>query len=73
MIIQVRPAGLGCSCNGECESCKRGLGDASSIFNSILSALTAPVPIGSMSIPLWMVIGGGFVVASVLGGSDRRR
>ena len=75
MIIQVRPAGLGCSCNGACDACKRGMGDAvaPTVFDSILNALTTSLQVGSVAIPVWAMVAAGFFAVSAMGSGGRRR
>ncbi len=68
MIIEVRPAGLGCACNGACDSCKRGVGDVANptIFDSIWNALTTTLPIGPNGVPVWiLVVAGAFAAVSL--------
>lgn len=74
MIIEARPAGLGCACNGACDSCKRGMGTIGpdpdqmglTIFDSIWNALTTTLPIGPNGVPVWiLVVAGAFAAVSL--------
>lgn len=55
MILQLQPAGLGCSCGGSCESCRMGLGDETT--DAVMQGLQVPVDLGFTTLPLWAVGG----------------
>ena len=86
MILQVhspswgltaKPAGvsgLGCSCGGQCEPCKRrGVGDWS---DDLMGMLSTPINLGFTTLPLWVVGGAALLLVWWLmtpGGADYRR
>lgn len=77
MIIQIRPAGLGCACGGACDTCKSGVGDAQNptIIDQLWGALTSTLPLGPNGIPVWVLVVAGLAGAAMLspGASEYRR
>jgi hypothetical protein len=70
--------GLGCGGDCGCHSCRKGLGDTANptFFESIWSALSTTLPIGSTGIPVWVLVAAGLVAAASLmpkGHEYRRR
>lgn len=75
MIMQIRPAGLGCACGGACDTCKSGMGDAQNptIVDQLWGALTSTLPVGQFAIPVWLIAVAGLAAVSLTSGSGYRR
>ena len=58
--------GLGCGGDCACQSCRKGLGDVSSVLGSLWDGLTTVIPVGTTGIPVWVVVGLGIFAAASL-------
>lgn len=75
--------GVGCACNGACDSCRIGMGDvteqsttpaAPTIFDQLWAALSTTLPLGPNGIPIWVLaLAGVIAAASIMTSPTGRR